>query len=212
MEQKFVYTRHELTKYINFPLSQRLCADDFSVSPSFPNPRRAARLLQMTLNKISTWSSEGGFRFSDIKTVMKIILTSSSLLVFVSSEFPDQSSTLCKISQFSFRSWTSHIKITRSKCLSSLNTLEYLSHIRTGCNRELLLELYNSSFRSPLDYGAPILSYAYESSLKLLDSNQSSVLRMALGTLRSSPTLSLYAEAGELPLRYRFLFLSLIHI
>jgi len=41
--------------------------------------------------------------------------------------------------------------------------------------------------------------------LKLLDSIQSSALRMALDALRTSPTLSLYAEAGEPPLRYRFL-------
>ena len=41
-------------------------------------------------------------------------------------------------------SWTPHIKILRSKCLSFLNILEYLFHFRTGCNRKLLLQLYNS--------------------------------------------------------------------
>jgi len=31
------------------------------------NPKRAARLLQLTLNKISSWYSARGFRFSDKK-------------------------------------------------------------------------------------------------------------------------------------------------
>ena len=105
-------------------------------------------------------------------------------------------------------SWTTHIKYLRSKCLNYLNIFKYLSHPRTGCNRKLLLQLYNTLIRSQLDYGAPIYSKACKSSLKLLDSIQSAALRMSLGALRTSPTLSLCAEAGEPPLLYRYLSLS----
>ncbi|MEW6552626.1 MAG: ribonuclease H family protein [Campylobacterota bacterium] len=101
-----------------------------------------------------------------------------------------------------------HIKLLRAKCLNSINILKYLAHPRTGCNRKLLLQLYKSLIRSQLDNGAPIYSQSSKSSLKLSDTIQSSALRLALGALRSSPILSLCAEAGEPPLKYRFLTLT----
>jgi len=92
--------------------------------------------------------------------------------------------------------------------VDTLNILKYLSHPCTVCSRKLLLQSYNRPIRSQLDYGAPMYSRANKSSLKLLDSIQSSALRLALGALRTSPTLSLCAEAGVPPLGYRFLSLT----
>jgi len=104
-------------------------------------------------------------------------------------------------------SWIAHIKILKTKCLNSLNIIEYLFHPRTGCNRSLLLQIYNSLIRSQLDYRAPIYSHTNKTTLKLLDSIQSATLRLALGALHTSPTLSLCAEAGVHPLQFRFLSL-----
>ena len=121
----------------------------------------------------------------------KKILTSYSLPCFVSSEFPNQSSILWKIfrSPFQLQTRTPHIEIRSSECLNSLNIiLKYLSHPHTGCNRKLFLQSYNSLIRSRLDYGALIFSHTHKTSLKLLDSIQSSALRMALVALRTSPT------------------------
>lgn len=61
---------------------------------------------------------------------------------------------------------------------------------------------------SQLDYGAPIYSQASKSPLQLLNTIQSSSLRIALGAFRTSPTLSLCAEAAEPPLEFRFLILT----
>jgi len=79
--------------------------------------------------------------------------------------------------------------------------IKYLSHPRTGCNRSVILQLYeyNSLIRSQLDYGALIYSHTNYTALKLLDSIQSDALRLALGALLTSPTLSLCAEAGVPP-------------
>jgi len=93
-------------------------------------------------------------------------------------------------------SWTPRIKILKAKCLNSLNIIKYLSHLRTGCNRRLFLQLYNSLIRSQLDYGAPIYRNTIKTALQMLDSIQSAALRLAHGALRTSPTLSLCAEAG----------------
>ena len=78
-------------------------------------------------------------------------------------------------------SWTPHLKILQAKCINSLNILQYLSHPRTDCNSKLLFQLCNSLIRSQLDYGVPVFSHTYKTSLKLIDS-----IRMAIGALRTS--------------------------
>jgi len=87
-------------------------------------------------------------------------------------------------------SCTPHIKSLKAKCNNSINTLIYLSHPHTGCDRKLLLQLYKSIIRSQIDHGSSIFKNACKSSPKLLDSIQSSALRLAFGALRSSPPFS----------------------
>jgi len=60
----FLIVINDLINCVTFPLTSRPFADDFSVSLASSNPKRAARLLQLTLNKISSWSSARRFRFS----------------------------------------------------------------------------------------------------------------------------------------------------
>ena len=211
----FLIAINELTNCVHFPLTKRLFADDFNISLISSNPDRAKRLLQITLNQITKWSSERGYRFSDQKMVMVIFQKKSSHPI----PFPTlhlQNFKIIRKSSAKFLgltfdtkfSWTPHIKILKAKCLNALNILKYLSHPQTGCSRKLLLQLYNSLIQSQLDYGAPIYSHTNKSSLKLLDTVQSSGLRLALGALRTSPTLSLCAEAGVLPLCYRSLLFT----
>ena len=206
----FLLAINDLTKCTKFPLTQRLFADDYCISLSSPNPHRAHRLLQDTLNKISTWTSNHGFRFSPTKTHIVIFQKSKRKIPYLPPlhlqnfqiKYQDSATFLGLL--FDQRmSWTPHIKLLRSKCLSSINIMKYLSHPRTGCNRKILLQLYKSLIRSKLDYGSPIYNQACKSSLTLLDSIQASSLRLALGAFRSSPKLSLCAEAGEPPLHFR---------
>jgi len=72
----FLIAINDLINCVTLPLTRRLFADDFSVSRASSNPKRAAHLLQLTLNKISSWSSARGFRFSDKKTVLSIFCKS----------------------------------------------------------------------------------------------------------------------------------------
>jgi len=81
--------------------------------------------------------------------------------------------------------------------------LKFLSHPTKRCNRSTLLHLYISLIRSIIHYGAPVYSLTNQSFLTLLDSVQNTCLRLALGAFRSSPALSLCAEAGLPPLSFR---------
>ena len=86
-----------------------------------------------------------------------------------------------------------------------INVLEYLSYPRLGWNRKLLLQLYKSLVRSQLDRGAPVYYQARKSTIKLLDTIQSASLKLSLGTFRTSPHLSLCAEAAKSPLLFHTL-------
>jgi len=99
--------------------------------------------------------------------------------------------------------WAKHIKILKAKYMRSINRLKIISHPSKGCNRKLFLQLYRSLIRSRLDYGALIYNLASKSVLSLLDTIRTSSLSLALGVYRTSPRLSLCAEAAEPPFFYR---------
>ena len=96
----------------------------------------------------------------------------------------------------------------KAKCINSLNIIKYPPHPFTGCNRRLLLQLYNSLIHSQLDYGVPIYSRTNNTAPKMLNSIQSAALGLALGALRTNPTLTFCAVAGVPPLQFRFLSLT----
>ena len=73
-----------------------------------------------------------------------------------------------------------------------------------GANRDTLLRLYKATVLPILEYGSPIYSSASRSVLKMLDPIHHLGLRLASGAFKSSPTPSLIAESGDLPLNQRF--------
>lgn len=81
-----------------------------------------------------------------------------------------------------------------------------------GSDRHTMIMLYRGLIRSRLDYGCMAYSSASERVLLMLDSVHHSGLRIATGAFRSSPAISLCAEAGEPPLRYRRAKLSLSYL
>ena len=194
------------TKCVKSPLiTQRLFADDFNISIRSSNPLRAHRLLQETLNSIFSWSSQNGSRFSPLKTYLVLFKSRNPTplippLKLQNFQIPVRNSAKMLGLHFDQKlTWSSHIKILKAKCTRALSVIKYLSHPSKGCNRKILLQLYKSLIRSRLDYGAPIFNSASNSVLKLLDPIQSHSLRLVLGAFRTSPGLSLCAEAAEPP-------------
>ena len=211
----FLIAINDITSCISSSLiTQRLFADDYNISLRSSNPNRAHRLLQKCLNSISSWCTQNGFRFSAHKTHLVIFKSRNPSphippLKLQNFEIPIHNSAKMLGLHFDQNlTWSSHIKILKAKCIRALSVIKYLSHPSKGCNRKILLQLYKSLIRSRLDYGAPIYNTASNSVLKLLNSIQSHSLRLVLGAFRTSPTLSLCAEAAEPPLPYRRLILT----
>lgn len=205
----FLIAINDLPQQTDFPITQRLFADDYSISLKSSNPIRAHRLLQQTLDRISVWATERGFQFSAKKTVFITFCKRKPIPTLPPLRLQNFQITISNTTKFlglhfdHKLSWLHHIKLLKAKCIKSLNILKYLSHPKTGCNRKLLLNLYKSLIRSQLDYGAPVYNLTNKTTLALLDTIQTTALRLVLGAFRTSPTLSLCAEAAEPPLSFR---------
>ena len=90
-----------------------------------------------------------------------------------------------------------HIKYLKNKSTHAQQLLRVIGHTQT------LIKLYRTLLRSQLDYGIFIYRSARKSYLKKIDPIHHESLRLVLGTFRTSPIDSLYAEAHETPLQIR---------
>ena len=100
-------------------------------------------------------------------------------------------------------SFIPHIEYLKAKCQKALNLLRVVANMEWGGDREVLLRLYRSLVRSKLDYGSIVYGAARKSYLVKLDPIANQGLRLSLGAFRTSPSVSLHAEAQELPLHLR---------
>lgn len=110
---------------------------------------------------------------------------------------------LVKVSAiFGLTSLTPHITILKKKYLISIQYPQISIPSLHG------LQLYKSLIHLQLDNGYPVYSHSSKSFLKLLNTIRSSALRLALGTLHSSSTLSRCAQEANPLFQYHFLILT----
>jgi len=68
----------------------------------------------------------------------------------------------------------------------------------------MLLKIHESLILSKIDYGAPLISTAKPSHLRILESVHNSGIRLSIGAFRSSPISSILSIAGVPPLDIRW--------
>ena len=163
--------------------------------------RTIERHLQLCLNRIEKWTLYNGFKFSKSKKqwvrfwqLRKVHNDPELYLYGILNPVVDEAKFLGVIFDRKL-SFIPHIKYLKAKCLKALNLLKVLSHTSWGADRTILLHLYQSLIRSKLDYGAIVYGSAGKSYLAMLDTVHNQGLRLALGTVRTSPVESLYVEA-----------------
>ena len=192
-----------------------LFVDDFSLCIRGRYLPHIERSMQLCVNKVQRWVDENGFKFSYSKTVCVHFRKSTRQVAQPSISLGRQCIKVVPEVKFlgiifdQHLSFLPHIRYLKVKCLNALNILRVVGHTDWGADKVTLLRLYRSLVRSRLDYGCTVYSSAKPYILKLLDSVHHEGLRIALGAFRTSPMTSLYAEAGEPPLRLRRIQLSL---
>ena len=93
--------------------------------------------------------------------------------------------------------WVPHIEYLRTWCLRTMSILKVIASKNPRVDRDMLLRVYRALIRSKLDYGCQVYGTASKSVLAKLDTVHHQGLRICLGAFRTSPVLSLYAEAYE---------------
>lgn len=210
----FLLKINSLSQVIPPNVMHSLYVDDVQISFASCNLSICERQLQMTINRMTKWADQNGFKFSTEKTVVVCFSQRRGL-------FPDPSLHLAGAvlpvrAEHRFLGVTfdkkltfgSHIKSLRLRCQKKLNIMRVLSHKSWGADRVCLLRIYRAVVRSTLDYGCIVYGSAKATTLKMLDPIHHQGIRLATGAFRTSPVLSLYAEANEWSLERRRLFLS----
>ena len=164
--------------------------------------------MQRSINAISKWADEHGFKFSTSKTVAvrftRRLVEEIPNLTWKGEILPyEKDVKLLGMIFDSKLTWSKHIDELKLKVKRSLNILKVVSGFSWGADKKSLLKLYNSLCRSKLDYGCQIYSSACKSKLKELDVVHNMGLRICSGAFRTSPIESIYVDTNELPLDLR---------
>lgn len=101
-----------------------------------------------------------------------------------------------------------HITETVNKTKKKINILKMLCRKKGGCHPKILQRINTSIVRSQLDYGLTIYAKACKTDLSRIEKVQNLSIRTSYRYLQSTPNHVLYAEAGELPLKYRAQYLA----
>lgn len=88
--------------------------------------------------------------------------------------------------------------------MKTLNIIRTLWGKEWGADRETLLRIYNSFILSRLRYCSVAYTSANKTDLALLNPLHNLGIRLATGAFRTSPSDSIIAESGQLPLQYMY--------
>ena len=161
------------------------------------------------VTRLEKWSRQNGLHFSAAKTVAVHFCRRRCSDPHLGIRLNGQTIPTQPVAKFlgilfdRRLSYREHFKTLRERCFKSLNVLKCVSRTSYGADRATLLVLYRSIVRSKLDYASFVYDSASESSKRTLDVVHHAALRVVTGAFRTSPALSLLAEAHEPPLSLR---------
>lgn len=176
-------------------------ADDITISCRGTDPKIVQKRLQNYLNKFSLWTDSWGLTINPQKSVLQhftnkrmqcpVVKLKGQVITYKKDQ---------KLLGLYFDSpqlrFGNHIVELKRDCLKRIDLMKTFSSSTWGASSQILRNFYISYIRSKLDYGSNLYGYAAKTNLKKLDSIQNSALRLMLGGRKSSPILSLQAEAG----------------
>jgi hypothetical protein len=165
------------------------------------NTKTIQDLLQVTINNISNWSNQTGFKFSPSKS-QSICLKKKYIFppIFQINELIIPNKNTIKILGIIFDkklSWKPHIKYIKKETTLRSYLLKVLPHTTWESRTQTLIQIYKSLIISKLEYGAEIYSSAKNPILKIIDPIHNLNLRLSIGGFKSSPVESFYVTANE---------------
>lgn len=204
----FLVAINEIASIIPRPIRIFIFADDVIILCSGTCLKTTETLLQDALHRLLNWSNKAGFKFSRNKTEYIIFskINNPGKIRLLYGHHKLKRTDQMKILGLTFDSkltWKLHIINLKATCAQRLNVIKSISSTNWGADRDIILTTYRALIRSRLDYGAVIYDSAKPHVINMLNSIHSAGIRMAIGAYRSSPILSILAEANEEPLWIR---------
>uniref|UniRef100_A0A2P2I2N0 Pol-like protein n=2 Tax=Hirondellea gigas TaxID=1518452 RepID=A0A2P2I2N0_9CRUS len=192
---------------------QYIYADDITISCSGESIIQIEKDMQTYLTKFNHWCDCWGIVVNSSKTRMQHFTNKrvNCPQIIFKNEMVQYTKTQ-KILGLIFDSpklkWKEHINYLKTESLRRMNIMKAVYSTNWGADKKVLRLFYIAYIRSKIDYGSMLYSSATETLLNKLEVVQNACLRMILGARRSTPILSLQAEAYITPLNLRRKYLS----
>lgn len=192
----------------------RQLADDGVVSVVGSRAADLQGPLQDTLDNLTMWATQLGIEFSSEKTEYVVFSKKhnpAQLHLQLSGKSITHSMSFKYLGVWfdSKGTWGKHIRYLKQKCDQRTNFLRSITGTWWGAHPQDLIKLYQSTILSVLEYGSFCFLSAANTHLITLERIQYRCLRLALGCMNSTHTMSLEVLAGVLPLKDRFSMLAL---
>ena len=205
----FAIAINDILDTISPPVKGSLFVDDLALYCTGYDAKSVCNYIQKSIDSVSKWADNNGFRFSASKTVAirftrRRNLEEIPVLTLNGNILPYENKVKFLGMIFDEKlTWNKHIDNLKIKVKESMNILKVVSGFSWGADKKSLLHLYDSLCRSKLDYGCQVYSSACKSKLRELDVVHNMGLRICTGAFRTSPVESLYVDSNELPLDLR---------
>jgi len=166
--------------------------------------------MQSSLNIINENLNQQGLEISTEKT-KAMFFTRQQKKNIVQPNLSLKNSHIENVNTFKFLGiyfdsklkWSPHVDYLCSKTIKNVNIIRMLSNSTYGADRESLIKIHESVTTSVLNYGSLIMTNLTKRDEQKLNTIHIKSLKYAIGAFVTSPNLSVEAEAGVLPLRYR---------
>ena len=190
-------------------IHKSLYVDDVQIAFSDGNMKTINQKLQGVINKIKSWATLSGFRFSTTKTVCMsfykgVTPVMQPALKVGKHKIPVVNDAKC-LGLYWDRNltWNAHIGLLKAKATKSLNILRTLSGHTWDADRKTSIRVYRLVIRPKLDYGCIVYGAASETLLGSLHLILHEAMRIAAGAFRSTPIENLHILTNETALHYR---------
>ena len=175
-------------------------ADDVTITYIHDDPIQAKEIMENYIRKLDTWCKQWGLVINPGKTYMQVFSNKRNVTIPLRIgntliKTKKEQRLLGVIFDSPKLTWTAHLKGLRAEIAKRTDMMKVISSTHWGAATKILRLFYIAYVRSKIEYGSVLYGSASEALLKKLDVCQNNCLRLILGARRTSPILSLQAEA-----------------
>ncbi|XP_055691262.1 uncharacterized protein LOC129794534 [Lutzomyia longipalpis] len=178
-----------------------LYADDLIIFAKSKKGGKLQNIIQNALETLGTWSREFGFKFSAEKTKFIHFCRLEGCEPPRHSLYgiPIEPTTVLRVLGVLFDeklNFRKHLQELKSSCLKRLRIIRILSSTKWGSDRRQLLHIAQALLGGKCDYASQVFGTASKTTLSTINGVFNTAIRLATGAFKSSPTISVLAEAN----------------